>query len=58
MLTCLTESRESYAEEIIVELQSDGEGDTEVEENVRRISEWVEKWRMDRLDGKHDQDQE
>lgn len=56
MLTCLTESRESYAEEIIVELTSDGEGDMEVEENVRRISEWVEKWRTDRLDGKHDQE--
>lgn len=49
MLTCLTESRESYAEEIIVELQSDGSGgDAEVEENVRRIFEWVENWRQDR----------
>lgn len=55
MLTCLTDSRESYAEEIIVELQSDGEGDMEVEENVRRISEWVEKWKSDRLEGRHDE---
>jgi adenylate kinase len=54
MQTCLTESRESYAEEIIVELQSDGEGDAEVEENVRRIAEWCEKWRQDRLAGNHD----
>ena len=55
MQTCLTESRESYAEEIIVELQSDGEGDAEVEENVRRIAEWCEKWRQDRLAGNHDE---
>jgi len=55
MQTCLTESRESYAEEIIVELQSDGEGDAEVEENVRRIAEWCEKWRQDRLAGAHDE---
>lgn len=55
MMTCLTDSRESYAEEIIVELQSDGEGDMEVEENVRRITEWVEKWKQDRVEGKHDE---
>jgi adenylate kinase len=47
MLTCLTDSRESYAEEIIVELQSDGEGEAEVEENVRRVMEWVEGWKRD-----------
>jgi adenylate kinase len=55
METCLTESRDSYAEEIIVELKSDGEGDTEVEENVRRIAEWAEKWRADRVGGQHDE---
>lgn len=55
MQVCLTDTRESYAEEIIVELQSDGEGDAEVEENVRRISEWAEKWRQDRLAGNHDE---
>jgi adenylate kinase len=55
MQVCLTDTRESYAEEIIVELQSDGEGDAEVEENVRRIAEWAEKWRQDRLAGNHDE---
>jgi adenylate kinase len=48
MQTVLTDTRESYAEEIIVELHSDGRGgDNEVEENVRRIIEWVKQWRLD-----------
>ncbi|ORY29524.1 AAA domain-domain-containing protein [Naematelia encephala] len=54
MMTCLTETRESYAQEIIVELPSDGRGgDAEVEDNVRRIGEWVEAWRADRESGRN-----
>ncbi|WVW79920.1 hypothetical protein I302_101890 [Kwoniella bestiolae CBS 10118] len=55
MQTCLSETRESYDEEIIVELQSLGAGDNEVEENVERIVEWIGQWRKDRLEGRHDQ---
>lgn len=46
MQTCLSETRESYAEEIIVELSSSGEGD-DVEENVRRLESWVTSWVAD-----------
>ncbi|WWC60082.1 uncharacterized protein I303_102645 [Kwoniella dejecticola CBS 10117] len=53
MQTCLSETRESYDEEIIVELQSLGHEDGEVEENVGRIVAWVEQWRKDRVEGKH-----
>lgn len=57
MLTCLTETRESYADEIIVELQSDGSGgDNEVEENVGRIIQWIDTWREDRISGKHEEE--
>ena len=55
METCLSETRESYAEEIIVQLQSEGKTEGEVEENVRRIGEWVEAWRKDRSEGKHEE---
>ncbi|WVQ79162.1 hypothetical protein IAT38_001258 [Cryptococcus sp. DSM 104549] len=47
MMTCVNETRESYAEEIVVELKSEGESDGEVEENVRRIAQWVENWKKD-----------
>lgn len=46
-MTCLNETRESYAEEIVVQLQSEGKDDGEVEENVRRIAQWAENWRRD-----------
>ena len=50
MITCLLETREAYAEEIVVELKSDGtDGAGDVEENVRRIAEWVQQWREDQL---------
>ncbi|EIW69097.1 hypothetical protein TREMEDRAFT_31233 [Tremella mesenterica DSM 1558] len=52
MQTCLTETRESYVEEIVVQLLSDGKEEGEVEENVRRIGEWIEKWREDRTNEK------
>ena len=55
-MTCLNETRESYPEEIVVELKSDGSsGNDEVEENIRRIGEWVEQWREDRTSGLHDE---
>ena len=55
-MTCLTETKESYPEEIVVELRSDGSGgDKEVQDNVSRIEAWVEQWREDRLSGKHDE---
>jgi len=53
MMTCLTETRESYDEGLIVELKSD-EG--EVEDNVARIVSWIESWRADRLAGRHDEE--
>ncbi|WWD16722.1 hypothetical protein CI109_101153 [Kwoniella shandongensis] len=56
MMTCLNETRESYAEEIVVELKSEGEADNEVDENVRRVAEWIEKWTEDRKNGVHDED--
>jgi len=57
MMTCLKETRESYPEEIVVELKSDGSGgDGEVDENVRRICDWVEQWREDRLAGLDSED--
>ncbi len=59
MMTCLNETRESYPEEIIVELRSDESGgESEVDENVRRIVQWVEKWRDDRIAGRHEVDGE
>lgn len=55
MMTVVNETRESYAEEIIVELQSDGSGgDNEVENNVARISQWATSWEKDREEGVHD----
>lgn len=54
MMTCTTETRESYDEEIIVELVSDGSGgDNEVEDNVARIVAWAQQWRSDRESGVH-----
>lgn len=55
MQTCLSETRESYDEEIIVELTSDGSGgDNEVDANVARIAGWAAQWRADREAGVHD----
>lgn len=43
--TVLDEARESYAEEIIVELKSDTV--EEMESNVARIVQWIENWKKD-----------
>lgn len=40
----LEEARESYDEEIVVELNS--EKDDDVEANCTRISQWVENWKQ------------
>ena len=53
MQTCLNETRESYAEEIVVELRSDGTEEGDVDANVGRIIQWVEGWREDRKNGVH-----
>ena len=54
-MTCLLETREAYAEEVVVELKSDGvDAGGEVEENVRRIGEWVQRWREDQLAEDHE----
>jgi adenylate kinase len=45
MQVLLDEARESYKEEIVVELQSSKDGD--VEGNVERIEAWVKQWRED-----------
>ncbi|KAG9001860.1 factor activating pos9, partial [Tulasnella sp. 427] len=46
MQTVLDEARESYAEEIVVELKSETTED--MESNVERIVSWIENWRRDR----------
>jgi len=43
MQTVLEEARESYAAEIIVELES--ENVEQMEQNVARIVAWIEQWR-------------
>lgn len=55
METCLSEAHENYAEEIVVVLKSDGQDGAEgdVDENVKRISQWVEAWVKDRREGVH-----
>lgn len=46
MQVLLDEARESYKEEIVVELRSDSADD--VEGNLERVEQWVENWRKDR----------
>ncbi|KAF2742254.1 P-loop containing nucleoside triphosphate hydrolase protein [Sporormia fimetaria CBS 119925] len=45
MQVLLEEARESYKEEIVVELRSEENGD--LEGNLERIEQWVEGWRKD-----------
>jgi adenylate kinase len=45
MQVLLDEARESYKEEIVVELRSDKVED--VDANVERMEQWVENWRKD-----------
>lgn len=46
MQTILDDARESYAEEIVVELKSENSED--LESNVARIVSWIEAWVKDR----------
>ncbi|KAH7122692.1 AAA domain-containing protein [Dendryphion nanum] len=46
MQVLLEEARESYAEEIVVELRSEEAADLEA--NVERVEKWVEGWRENR----------
>ncbi|CAI6333341.1 unnamed protein product [Periconia digitata] len=46
MQVLLDEARESYKEEIVVELKSENADD--VEANVDRVEQWVEQWKKDR----------
>lgn len=45
MEVLLQEARESYDEEIVIELSSNASD--EMESNVGRIEGWVEQWRKD-----------
>jgi adenylate kinase len=45
MQVLLDEARESYKEEIVVELKSESAED--VEGNVERVEEWVKAWKRD-----------
>lgn len=46
MQTILEDARESYVQEIIVELKSESTED--LESNVERLAQWVRTWRSDR----------
>ena len=47
MEVLLDEARQSYAEEIVVELRSDEADD--IEENVARIETWIKSWKQDQV---------
>ncbi|ESZ99435.1 POS9-activating factor FAP7 [Sclerotinia borealis F-4128] len=48
MEVLLEEARESYDEEIVVELRSDTSD--EVESNVERVEAWIKQWKKDRVE--------
>lgn len=48
MEVLLDEARESYDEEIVVELRSDEADD--IEGNVGRIETWIKNWRQDQIE--------
>lgn len=49
MQVLLEEARESYDEDIVIELQSNTPVDTE--SNVERIEKWIEEWRKNNAAG-------
>jgi adenylate kinase len=49
MQVILEEARESYNEQIVIELRSDNAD--EIETNVERISQWVKNWEGDHPEG-------
>jgi len=48
MEVLLQEARDSYDEEIVVELQSDDLD--QIDENLERIQAWIENWKKDHAD--------
>jgi adenylate kinase len=48
MEVLLEEARESYDEEIVVELKSDTS--EEMESNVERIEGWIKQWKKDHVE--------
>lgn len=56
MEVVLNDARESYAQEIVVELQS--ETPEQVEQNIERIVSWVEAWRSNHADDADDDEEE
>lgn len=48
MQVLLEEARQSYDEEIIVELESNESGD--IEQNVDRIEIWINQWKREQAD--------
>ena len=48
MQVLLEEARQSYDEEIIVELESNESGD--IEKNVDRIGLWINQWKREQAD--------
>jgi adenylate kinase len=53
MQVLLDEARESYKEEIVVELKSESTED--VEANLERVEAWVDNWKKDNV-GTQDED--
>lgn len=49
MEVLLQEARDSYDEQIVVELQSDDAD--QIEENVERIEAWIKNWKQDHPEG-------
>ena len=49
MEVLLQEARDSYAEQIVVELQSNTSDD--MESNVDRIEQWIKQWKQDNAEG-------
>ena len=49
MQVILEEARESYNENIVIELRSNNS--EEIDSNVERIAEWVKRWLSDHPDG-------
>jgi adenylate kinase len=56
MEVILNDARESYAPEIVVELQS--ETPEQMEQNLERILSWVEAWRSNRAEDDDDEEEE
>lgn len=53
MEVVLNDARESYAQEIVVELHS--ESPEQIEQNIERIVAWVQAWRSNHVDDDDDE---